>query len=183
MALRTRILATHLPLKPSRGLLLASLKARLTTSRAESRQIDYELPDFTQALGLLMGNGLPVNVALGWLTPRSTGLVARVFLEITHDLELGADLVERLQAVQLEVQNQGLTELCEKLSVAILRGAPISHQLIAHAEATRSNLQRLLLRQAGSNETKMLIPVIFLILSVTVLFAIFPSLLLLMNQL
>jgi tight adherence protein C len=38
---------------------------------------------------------------------------------------------------------------------------------------------RELIRRAGQNETKMLVPTIFLILPVTVLFAIFPSILVL----
>jgi tight adherence protein C len=63
------------------------------------------------------------------------------------------------------------------------RGAPVSEQLLAHSRAARSQIQRNLMKQAGANETKMLIPVIFLILPVTVLFAVFPSISLLSQQL
>jgi tight adherence protein C len=159
------------------------LIGRLFSSGAERKQVDYELPDFAQALGLLLGNGLPVNVALGWLAPRSTGLIASAFSQINQDLELGADLVQELNRLGKQIPNQQLVELCEKLSVAIVRGAPISTQVIAHAGAARALLHRQLLKQAGSNETKMLVPVIFLILPVTVLFAIFPSMLVLAEQL
>ena len=183
MALSARILAIHLPSPKKRALDLQGLFGRLFSSGADRKQVDYEIPDFAQALGLLLGNGLPVNVALGWLAPRSQGLVAQAFSQINQDLELGADLVQELERLGKQIPNQQLVELCEKLSVAIVRGAPVSTQVIAHAGAARALLHRQLLKQAGSNETKMLIPVIFLILPVTVLFAIFPSMLVLAEQL
>ena len=40
----------------------------------------------------------------------------------------------------------------------------------------REEIKNRLLEQAGKNETRMLIPLVFLILPVTVLFAIYPSL-------
>jgi tight adherence protein C len=183
MALSSRILEIHQPKARRRSFDLEGLLGRLFSSSAERKQVDYELPDFAQALGLLLGNGLPVNVALGWLAPRSTGLIAEAFSQINQDLELGADLVQELNRLGKQIPNQQLVELCEKLSVAIVRGAPVSTQVIAHAGAARALLQRQLLKQAGSNETKMLVPVIFLILPVTVLFAIFPSMLVLAEQL
>lgn len=183
MALSSRILAIHLPGTKRPALDMEKIIGRLFSSGAERKQVDYELPDFAQALGLLLGNGLPVNVALGWLAPRSSGLLAKAFSQINHDLELGADLVQELDRLGKHIPNQQLAELCEKLSVAIVRGAPVSSQVIAHAGAARALLHRQLLKQAGSNETKMLVPVIFLILPVTVMFAIFPSMLVLAEQL
>ena len=176
--LRARLLETLLPPKPNRVAVIQSLLSRLWVPRKQNLAIDYELPDFAQALGLLLSNGLPVNVALGWLTPRTTGELSEIFRRFTAELELGADPVELLRELAKH-PNPGLAELAEKLSVAITRGAPISSQVMAHAQSARASLQRRLLRQAGSNETKMLIPIIFFILPITVLFAIFPSLLVL----
>lgn len=182
MALSSRILSLHLPSPKRKAIDWEAIKGRLFSSSAERKQIDYELPDFAQALGLLLGNGLPVNVALGWLAPRAQGLLAHAFTQINKDLDLGADLVQELERLGKELPNPQLAELCQKLSVAIVRGAPVSSQVIAHAGAARAQLHRQLLKQAGSNETKMLVPVIFLILPVTVLFAIFPSILVLAEQ-
>jgi tight adherence protein C len=44
------------------------------------------------------------------------------------------------------------------------------------AASARSEIRNELLTQAGRNETRMLIPLVFLILPITVLFAIYPSL-------
>jgi tight adherence protein C len=42
--------------------------------------------------------------------------------------------------------------------------------------SVREEIKSRLLKQAGRNETRMLIPLVFLILPITVLFAIYPSL-------
>jgi tight adherence protein C len=43
-------------------------------------------------------------------------------------------------------------------------------------DSARAEIKNRLLRQAGKNETGMLVPLVFLILPITVLFAIYPSL-------
>ncbi len=48
--------------------------------------------------------------------------------------------------------------------------------LSEQALSVRDEIKSRLLRQAGRNETRMLIPLVFLILPVTVWFAIYPSL-------
>jgi tight adherence protein C len=48
--------------------------------------------------------------------------------------------------------------------------------LSEQALSVREEIKSRLLRQAGRNETRMLIPLVFLILPATVLFAIYPSL-------
>jgi tight adherence protein C len=183
MALRSRILIQHQPRVNKADLNLRHRFSAIWSSRAQQLQIDSELPDFAAVLGLLLGNGLPATVSLAWLTPRSEGALAREFSILVENLELGADPVIELEKLAQSNGSQQLTELCEKLSLSMTRGAPVSDQLLAHSRAARSQIQRNLLKQAGANETKMLIPVIFLILPVTVLFAVFPSMSLLSEQL
>jgi len=62
------------------------------------------------------------------------------------------------------------------LSVALRRGSPLARMLREQAESARADLRNELLRDVGRNETRMLIPLVFLILPVTVLFAVYPSL-------
>ncbi|NBU22764.1 MAG: hypothetical protein EBS38_02470 [Actinobacteria bacterium] len=178
MRLSQRVMQGLRPPKSDKLLSLRIWLRRISYSKKQRIEIDYELPDFSSALGLLLANGLPVTVALGWLTPRSHGEISKLFGYLLQELELGADPVELLGEMAKH-PNQALGELCEKLAVALTRGAPVSSQVIAHAQSSRAALQRSLLRQAGSNETKMLIPIIFFILPITVLFAIFPSVLML----
>lgn len=126
-----------------------------------------------------MANGVPVSVAIQWITPKLSGFWHREFWLISKNLELGADLVLELQAMASRVNLIEVSEFSEKLSTAIERGVPVSAQLAALASSIEASMIRDLTKRAGANETKMLIPTVFLILPITVLFAIFPSLLVL----
>jgi tight adherence protein C len=60
--------------------------------------------------------------------------------------------------------------------MSLVRGTPLSKMLEDQASSARSEIRNQLLLQAGKNETRMLVPLVFLILPVIVLFAIYPSL-------
>jgi tight adherence protein C len=149
--------------------------------RPKKTSLRFSLPDVAGVLGLLLSAGLPVSVAIAWLGPRTNGEVGRLLRELTANLELGADLLAELDELAT-YGDPGLTELAEKLKLMVERGAGVSAQVFELAGSLRAALYRELLAKAGSNETKMLIPTVFLILPVTVLFALFPSLVVLQQS-
>ena len=63
------------------------------------------------------------------------------------------------------------------LVIAIERGTPLADVLRAQAVDVREASKRALLEAGGRKEISMMVPVVFLILPVTVLFALFPGLL------
>jgi tight adherence protein C len=130
---------------------------------------------------LLLENGLPVSVAIRWLQPRLSGDWQRQFGLLVANLDLGADLLEELGELALRIPIPEVIEFCQKLKLSIERGTPCAHQISQLSESIQHQMIRSLIKRAGQNETKMLIPTIFLILPVTVLFAIFPSLLVLQS--
>jgi tight adherence protein C len=184
MPIHNRIMAQHLStdLKSKFDFELLAARFKASFNKKPLGQIALETPDVLQALGLLLANGLPVGVALSWLAPRLQGELGTEFKILVSNLELGADLADEIRDMAERLADPGVTELSEKLVSAIERGAPISNQILQLAQSQRQVLARNLLRKAGANETKMLIPTIFLILPVTVLFAVFPSVLVLQNQ-
>ena len=155
------------------------LKAALKPKRTSLR---FSLPDVSSVIGLLLAAGLPVNLAISWLAPRTRGEVGNLLSAFSKNLELGADVFDELAELS-RYGDPGLAELAEKLRLAIERGAGVSDQVFELAGSLRQDLHRELLQKAGSNETKMLIPTVFLILPVTVLFAVFPSLMVLQQSL
>lgn len=182
MGLSNRLLAAHQ--KPAAPVFRFGLERRVKKiqTRFSNRRFNSErmqLADVTRVLGLLLENGLPVIVAIRWLAPRLTGEWHYQFSTLVQNLDLGADLVDELSGLASRLPITEISELAQKLQVAIERGTPISHQVAALSDSMQQQVIRELIRKAGQNETKMLIPTIFLILPVTVLFAIFPSLLVL----
>ena len=61
-------------------------------------------------------------------------------------------------------------------AVAVERGTPLADVLRAQAQDVREQGRRALMESGGRKEVLMMVPVVFLILPVTVVFAAFPSL-------
>ena len=152
------------------------------TLRPKKTNLRFSLPEVTSVIGLLLAAGLPASVALAWLALRTRGELGELLSELTENLELGADIFTELEELA-RYGDPGLSELAEKLRLTIERGAAVSDQVFELAGSLKHALYRELLQKAGSNETKMLIPTVFLILPVTVLFALFPSLMVLQQSL
>ena len=63
------------------------------------------------------------------------------------------------------------------MAIAVERGTPLADVLRAQAVDVREAGKRALLEAGGRKEIAMMVPVVFLVLPVTVLFALFPGLL------
>ena len=75
-----------------------------------------------------------------------------------------------------QITQPQVLELLNKIASSLERGTPLAQLMSEQAQTVRAEIRNQLLKQAGKNETRMLIPLVFLILPVTVLFAIYPSL-------
>lgn len=177
--LASRILETHVETAPKS---FSWLQFRRGRRRAKSWPLDAELTDFTAVLALLVRNGVPIHVALAWLGPRTKGKLGPILDGLNTELSLGAPLAEALRWFSAEVGGELANELAQKIDVSLTRGTPLAEQLDQLATTAAAREFHRLTRQAGSSETKMLVPTIFVVLPVTVLFAIYPSLSLLGNQ-
>jgi len=136
----------------------------------------YELPDFINLLAAGVAAGESLHSSLSIVTSRASGLVAQEFQIAMKALELGSSLDRELQAISDRLPQTQLVEFCNKLMISLKRGTSLSDVLTEQAQSIRSEIQIQRLKQAGKNETRMMVPLVFLILPVTVLFAIFPSL-------
>lgn len=110
------------------------------------------------------------------------------------DGELTRDLGRVLDAARTGTPiSRALSELAERttlepfarfvqgLVVALERGTPLAGVLHAQATDVREAAKRALLEAGGQKELQMMVPVVFLILPVTVLFALYPGLLTLVS--
>jgi tight adherence protein C len=136
----------------------------------------YELPDLINLLAVGIAAGESLHSSLSFVTSRASGVVAQEFRIAIKAIELGSSLEEELKTVASRLPQTQLMELCNKLTMTLKRGTSLSHILSEQAQSIRSEIQIQRIKQAGKNETRMMIPLVFLILPVTVLFAIFPSL-------
>jgi len=159
--------------------LLADVLSRLKAvfaSRAVARTTLQEMPDVLDLLAVSISAGDGIYAALCRVTPRCEGRFASELALLLRRVQLGETLDHALTLFASENPTPEVREFAGKLSLALRRGTPLAQLLLDQAETIRGQLRVDLLKAAGRNETRMLIPLVFLILPVTVLFAIYPSL-------
>jgi tight adherence protein C len=173
--LPARVLVPHL----ERSAVKADFRwlVQLTKSKTRPDLVrDYQLLDIAVVLGHLVRNEVPIPVAISWLAPRSTGRVGKTLAGLESDIRLGGEVSEALERWSLEVGGPLAQELGQKLATSFARGTKVSETLDEVVTSYLAQLNAEVVSKAGSSETKMLIPTVFLILPVSVLFAVYPSL-------
>jgi tight adherence protein C len=145
-------------------------------SRKKLKSAVSELPEILELMAVSLSAGDGLFGALARVTPRANGVLADALKKMLHSLEIGAELEAELEWLAKSLPQRQIVEFSSKLAIAFRRGTPLAQMLRSLAESTRADLRNDLLKQAGRNETRMLIPLVFLILPITVLFAIYPSL-------
>lgn len=157
------------------GALLRRRRLRFTHAK-RIKTLASELPDFLLVFALAVKSGASVALTLSYLKDRCRGQISKELTELVTAIDLGASLVEELQSIAQRLPSPRIEEFTQTLISNLEFGAAISESLLEQSKSSSEELARNLAKQAASNETKMLIPTIFLILPITVLFAMFPSL-------
>lgn len=157
---------------PLKRLIKVSFKKR---NIKRFRSALFELGDLLDLFSVALSSGEGVLNSLAFVNQRAQGIVAEEFRRVLRGVELGERLEDELRALSERLPQQQVVEMCNKFILALNRGTPLAEMLRSQAETVRSEIRNQITKQAGKNETRMLIPLVFLILPVTVLFAIYPS--------
>ena len=150
---------------------------RYLTVRAHARQraIDVAVPDCAELLALAVaGESIPAAIervagCAGGPLGAELSLTAGHIRNGTPSVRALSDLVER-------TESPALTRLSRTLTTAIERGSPLASVLHDQARDQRERSLAALMEEGGRREIAMLLPVVFLILPVTVMFALYPGL-------
>jgi tight adherence protein C len=135
-----------------------------------------EFPVVAELLALAVTAGESPAAAIARVTRLSGGELARELGAALGRARAGVPLVEALQQVADRTSLDPLARFIDGVLVAIERGTPLAEVLRAQAADVREAGKRRLLEAGGRKEIAMMAPVVFLILPVTVLFALFPGL-------
>jgi tight adherence protein C len=139
-------------------------------------EIEDEFPALVEMLTLSVGAGESPAAALKRITTRAEGHLVKEFRDLVKDVELGVPFTSALDAMSNRVQSENLRRFVDSLIISISRGTPLVETLAHSAQEARNREKIKLLDSAGRSEISMMIPVVFLILPVSILFALFPSL-------
>ncbi len=158
------------------GFLAAEAVLRVRVARRTARILS-ELPTVFEFTSLCLAAGESITDALRRVALVGSGEIAGELAVVTRQVEAGVPLGIALRQLSDRVQLAPVTRGLEQILGALDRGSPLAAVLQAQAQDAREDSKRDLLEKAGKKEVVMLIPLVFLILPVTILFAVFPGLL------
>lgn len=144
--------------------------------RRRERVLLAEFPTVAELLALAVSAGEGPAGAIEHICRLGTGELPRELGRVITDTHAGATLVQALQAVSARTALDELARFVDGMTVAIERGTPLADVLRAQAVDVRESGKRALLEAGGKREIAMMVPVVFLVLPVTVVFALFPGL-------
>jgi tight adherence protein C len=87
----------------------------------------------------------------------------------------GSSITAALDAFARRSSLPVVSRFVEGVVVALERGTPLVDVLVAQAADVRDSARRTLIESGARKETAMMVPVVFLIMPVTLLFAFFPG--------
>ena len=162
--------------------LLATVGGVLLRDRWLSREVAVreermmaEFPTIAELLALAVAAGEGAVGALERVSRISQGELARELGRALADARAGASLVLALQGIATRTSLPPLARFVDGVAIAVERGTPLAEVLRAQAVDVREAGKRALLEAGGRKEIAMMVPVVFLVLPVTVLFALcFP---------
>ena len=140
----------------------------------EERMLE-EFPTVAELLALAVTAGEGAVGALERVTRISGGELAKELGRALAEARAGASLVSALEGIAQRTSLAPLARFVDGVAIAVERGTPLADVLRAQAVDVREAGKRRLLESAGRREIAMMVPVVFLVLPVTVLFALFPG--------
>jgi len=135
-----------------------------------------EFPTIAELLALAVTAGEGAVGAMERVCRTSRGELARELRKVLDDSRSGSSLVLAFEGVAARTSLPALARFVDGMSIAVERGTPLADVLRAQAIDVREEGKRFLLESAGKREIGMLVPVVFFVLPLTIVFALFPGL-------
>ncbi|MGO2659619.1 type II secretion system F family protein [Mycetocola reblochoni] len=148
------------------------LRAR---SRRRRRMIEQELPVVLELMSLALTAGESVRNAVSRLAGQSNGVVGEALRAAVARTAAGIPLSTALTTSASAVDSAEYARVVDQLVLTLDRGAPVAEVLRAQAGDARQSEKRRLVEEAGRREVVMMVPLVFVILPLSVAFAVFPG--------
>ena len=159
------------------SLLFVFIDRDLTTRVKKRRQlIEAEFPAVVEMLTLAIAAGETPMSAMLRIADSADGELSKEFAIVVMAVRTGEPLHLSLDAMGRRIKSIMIRRFIDAVITATLRGAPLIEVLSRHAVEARANQRNIIMAAAGKAEISMMIPVVFLILPISILFALWPSL-------
>lgn len=149
----------------------------LLTSAISSRKqaMAREFPTIADLLALAISAGEGPIAAMERVARTSQGELSRELAIAVSEIRAGASLEDALINLGTRSPLDSLSRFAETIAVALERGTPLADVMRAQAQDARELSKRTLMESAGRREVYMLLPVVFLLMPLVIVFAVFPG--------
>jgi Flp pilus assembly protein TadB len=154
---------------------LKQLIRKLTGSEVKESELNEELVNILQMLSIMISAGESPMMALRYISQRSVGYIPELIDQSFSKYESGRNLAQTLEQIAIATGSSQVRRLTNSIQIAIQRGTPILEVLNNQVQSLNKQINLALLKKSGKSEIALLIPVVFLILPVSISFAIWPS--------
>jgi tight adherence protein C len=134
-----------------------------------------EFPTVAELLALAVAAGEGPVAALDRVVTRSGGELSAELGVVLADIRTGSPVTVALDSLARRSGLPVVSRFAEGMAVAIERGTPLADVLHAQATDVREAGRRALIEAGARKEVLMMVPVVFLVLPVTVVFAFWPG--------
>lgn len=156
------------------GFLVRDYRLGTQIKRREKRMM-AEFPSLAELMALAVSAGESATGALDRVCRSANGELAKEFEFVLGETRAGTPLVEALQRFSSRTDLGPLVRFVDGIIVAVERGTPLADVLRAQAQDVRDTAKRELMESAGKKEIAMMVPLVFGVLPLTVIFAVFPG--------
>lgn len=143
--------------------------------KARERRILAEFPTVAELLALAVAAGESPVAALDRVVRRSGGELSSDLGRVLAEVRTGLPVAEAFDRMAATTGLPLVARFAQGIAVAMERGTPLAAVLHAQAADVREAGRRELIEVAARKEVLMMVPVVFLVLPVTVLFAFWPG--------
>ena len=148
---------------------------KITRTEVKRSKINEELVSILQMLSIMVSAGESPMSAMKYVSKRSEGILPSLIKQSFMKYEDGRTLTQTLDFIATATGSSQVRRLTNSIQIAIHRGTPILEVLNNQVLALNKQINFNLMKLSGKSEITLLIPVVFLILPVSISFAIWPS--------
>lgn len=144
-------------------------------AQRRERQILQEFPTVAELLALAVAAGESPVAALDRVVQRSGGALSSELARVLAGIRTGQPVSTAFDQLASETGLPLVARFAQGIAVAVERGTPLADVLHAQAADVREAGRRELIEVAARREVFMMVPVVFLLLPLTIVFAFWPG--------
>ena len=154
---------------------LKLLISKVTGSGIKQSEVNEELVNILQMLSIMISAGESPMMAMRYVSMRANGYLPKLINLSFGKYASGNNLAQTMEFIATATGSTQVRRLTNSIQIASERGTPILEVLNNQVQSLNKQINLSLLKKSGKSEIALLIPVVFLILPISISFAIWPS--------